>query len=150
MLINDSSTVACEVLVWFWEKNRNAGICGHIDLLQVRNGLIYLLDFKPEAEKEDEQKVASQLFFYASGLSFRTGIKLDTFRCAQFDNLHYFEFEPREVRINSKQMNQELHIPQNLFSLFHRHNSKFCPSKFLQKLLAFEEFMHEYCKCGNL
>jgi len=36
MLVNDSSTIACEVPVWFWEKNLDVGICGHIDLLQIR------------------------------------------------------------------------------------------------------------------
>jgi len=99
MLINDSSTVVCEVPVWFWEKNLNAGICGHIDILQVRNGLIYILDFKSDAEKEDVQKVASQLFFYASGLSFRTGIPLNNFRCAWFDDKAYFEFEPSKANV---------------------------------------------------
>ncbi len=100
MLINDSSTVACEVPVWFWEKNLNAGICGHVDILQVRNGLIYVLDFKPDASKENEQKVASQLFFYASGMSFRTGIPLKNFRCAWFDDLHCFEFEPSKAKVS--------------------------------------------------
>ncbi len=99
MLINDSSTVACEVPVWFWEKNLNAGISGHVDILQVRNGLIYILDFKPEAAKEDGQEIASQLFLYASGLSFRTGIKLENFRCAWFDDKDYFEFSPKHANI---------------------------------------------------
>ena len=91
--------MVCEVPVWFWEKNLNAGICGHIDILQVRNGLIYILDFKSDAEKEDVQKVASQLFFYASGLSFRTGIPLNNFRCAWFDDKAYFEFEPSKANV---------------------------------------------------
>jgi len=72
MLINDSTTIACEVPVWFWEKNLNAGIFGHIDVLQVRFGLIYVMDYKPGAIHENVQKVASQLLFYSSGLSFRT------------------------------------------------------------------------------
>ncbi|MFH1127050.1 MAG: hypothetical protein ABIG84_07820 [archaeon] len=99
MLINDSSTIACEVPVWLWEKNINQGISGHVDLLQIRNGLVYILDFKPDAILENEQKVASQMFFYASGLSFRTGIKMKNFRCAWFDNRHYFEFEPSKAKV---------------------------------------------------
>ncbi|MCL6087531.1 MAG: hypothetical protein M1475_03895 [Actinobacteria bacterium] len=51
MLINDSSTIACEVPVWFWEKNLNIGINGHIDILQIRFNKIFILDFKPEACK---------------------------------------------------------------------------------------------------
>ncbi len=47
MLINDSSTIACGVPVWLWEKNLDLGICGHIDILQIRNNKVYVLDFKP-------------------------------------------------------------------------------------------------------
>lgn len=99
MLVNDNVTVASEVPVWLWEKNLDLGIAGHIDLLQIRDGLVYVLDFKPEADKENGQKVASQLYFYASGLSFRTRIALDKFRCAWFDNSNYYEFNPKEARV---------------------------------------------------
>ncbi len=99
MLVNDSSTVACEVPVWFWEKNLDMGINGHIDVLQIRFNKIYVLDFKPNAFRENEQKVASQLFWYASGLSFRTLIPLENFACAWFDNYNYYEFNPKQARI---------------------------------------------------
>ena len=58
-----------------------------------------VLDFKPGAAREKVEKVASQLFFYASGLSFRTGIKLDKFRCAWFDEKVYFEVEPARAGV---------------------------------------------------
>ena len=77
MLINDSSTIACEVPVWFWDKKLDLGICGHIDILQIRRGEIFVLDFKPDACKEMTGKVASQLYLYAQGLSYRTGISLN-------------------------------------------------------------------------
>lgn len=99
MLVNDSSTVACEVPVWLWEKNLNLGISGHIDLLQIRQGKIFILDFKPEAQRENDQEVASQLFWYASGLSFRTSIPLRAFACAWFDDRVYYEFDPWEARV---------------------------------------------------
>ncbi|MDI6917638.1 MAG: hypothetical protein QMC80_07575 [Thermoplasmatales archaeon] len=99
MLINDSSTVACEVPVWFWEKNLGLGVCRHVDLLQIRNKRIYVMDFKPDARKENGNRVASQLFLYASGLSFRTGIGSGRFRCAWFDDQVYFEFNPKECRV---------------------------------------------------
>lgn len=98
MLINDSCTIATEVPIWFYDKNIG-GICGHIDILQIRFNKIHILDFKPEAEKENKQKVASQLYLYALGLSFRTGISLSEFRCAWFDADNYFEFEPDKIRI---------------------------------------------------
>jgi hypothetical protein len=52
------------------------------------------LDFKPEALKENMYKVASQLFWYALGLSFRTSIPLSNFVCAWFDDSVYCEFNP--------------------------------------------------------
>ncbi|GAI56013.1 unnamed protein product, partial [marine sediment metagenome] len=45
---------------------------GHIDILQVRLSKIFILDFNPEASKENENNVSSQLYWYALGLSFRT------------------------------------------------------------------------------
>ena len=101
MLINDTATVACEVPIWPWEKNLGVGVSGHIDLLQIRWGRIYVLDFKPMAAWENEQRVASQLYLYASGLSFRTGIPLKVFRCAWFDENDYYEFSPVEVEVIS-------------------------------------------------
>jgi len=100
MLLNDTATVACETPVWLWEKNLNAGIFGHIDILQVRNDQVYILDYKPDAAHEVEQKVASQLYFYASGISFRTKIPLTQFRCAWFDDQVYYEFEPRGAHVS--------------------------------------------------
>ena len=99
MLINDTATVACEVPVWHWEKNLDVGVSGHIDILQIRYGKIYILDFKPMAARENEQKVASQLYLYALGLSFRTDIPLKVFRCAWFDENDYYEFSPAEAEV---------------------------------------------------
>jgi len=106
MLINDSSTIACEIPVWFWEKYLDIGICGHIDILQIRRGNIYVMDYKPEASKENTSKVASQLFLYASGLSFRTSIPLMRFRCAWFDDKNYYEFNPWEQNFSVKLRNK--------------------------------------------
>lgn len=99
MLINDTATVACEVPIWLWEKNLDMGVSGHIDLLQIRQGRIYILDFKPMAVQENDQKVVSQLYFYARGLTFRTRIPLKVFRCAWFDENDYYEFSPAEAEI---------------------------------------------------
>ncbi|HMA83261.1 MAG TPA: hypothetical protein VKP59_03435, partial [Candidatus Thermoplasmatota archaeon] len=45
-------TVAVEVPVWYWEKRVGDGVTGHIDLLQIRNDMVYILDYKPKAAKE--------------------------------------------------------------------------------------------------
>ena len=94
MLINDTATVAVELPVWFWDKKMDVNISGHIDILQIRQNKIFVLDFKPNASSENEEKVASQLFLYARALSYRTGINLNRFRCAWFDENNYYEFSP--------------------------------------------------------
>jgi len=32
-----------------WEKKLDVGVSGHIDLLQIRRNMMYILDFKPKA-----------------------------------------------------------------------------------------------------
>ncbi len=105
MLINDSATVAIELPVFFHSKEltnrekRTYGIdfsgilTGHIDILQVRFNKIHVLDFKPDAKKED-MHYAEQVFLYTLALSKRTGIPLSDFVCAYFDNMNYFQFSP--------------------------------------------------------
>lgn len=66
-------------------------ITGHIDFLQIRNGMIHILDYKPKAEKE---KPIEQLTLYAMALSRLTGLRLFEFKCAWFDEKDYFEFYP--------------------------------------------------------
>ncbi len=121
MLINDSVTVAAEVPVYltnddikYFKKkgfqfnfNSNTPITGHIDLIQIRNGLIYILDYKPRARKE---KPFEQLISYALALGSRTKLAIKDFKCAWFDEKDYFEFFPlhavyrkrlREESVNS-------------------------------------------------
>jgi hypothetical protein len=105
MLINDSVTVAVEVPVYLTREDiayyRSQGftlpfesevITGHIDLLQVRNGFLHILDYKPDARKEKHAHV--QLTIYALALSRRVGLPLRNFKCAWFDERDYFEFFP--------------------------------------------------------
>ena len=116
MIANDSVTVATEVPVYIrgedighMENNlgfdvgdisgyeNKAGqvlLTGHIDIVQVRNGQIHLLDFKPHAAKE---KPIEQLTWYAMALSRLTGLRLLDFKCAWFDEKDYFEFYPLHV-----------------------------------------------------
>ena len=82
------------------EGNNNVGtglpklVTGHIDFLQIRNGMIHILDYKPKAEKE---KPIEQLTLYAMALSRLTGLRLFEFKCAWFDEKDYFEFYPLHV-----------------------------------------------------
>jgi len=111
MLINDSTTIATEIPVYLthdditYYKIRNflikflekyaTPITGHIDLLQIRNGLIHILDYKPNAHRKDVQDQAiRQLTIYALALASRTKLALSDFKCAFFDESNYFEFFP--------------------------------------------------------
>jgi ATP-dependent exoDNAse (exonuclease V) beta subunit len=108
MLINDSVTVAVEVPVLltakdvhhFQNKERftlplhlegREVITGHIDMVQLRGGMIYIMDFKPGAKKE---KPIEQLTLYALALSRLLGLRLYHFKCAWFDDQNYYEFYP--------------------------------------------------------
>jgi transposase-like protein len=105
MLVNDSVTVAVEIPIYLTSADlayyRHHGfdidfdsevITGHIDFLQIRNGHLHILDYKPEADRETHAHV--QLTIYALALARRTGLPLKNFKCAWFDEKDYFEFFP--------------------------------------------------------
>lgn len=71
-------------------------ITGHIDILQIRNGSVHILDYKP-ARSAKRDKPVSQLTIYALALSRLTGLRLFDFKCAWFDENAYFEFFPLHV-----------------------------------------------------
>jgi len=105
MLVNDSVTIAVEVPVfltredlrYYRERGFNVDfesdvITGHIDFLQIRNGHLHILDYKPEARKETHAHV--QLTMYALALARRTALPLKLFKCGWFDEKDYFDFFP--------------------------------------------------------
>jgi ATP-dependent exoDNAse (exonuclease V) beta subunit len=110
MLANDSTTIAVEVPVWLAHKDiatletehgiqllpagAQNSITGHIDFLQVRNGAVHILDYKPDARTN---KPIAQLTVYALALSHLTGIKLFDIKCAWFNENEYCEFFPRTL-----------------------------------------------------
>lgn len=116
MLINDSVTVATEVPVLLdredvlqyqiqlnfdvpLELEDDDVITGHIDMIQIRNGSIHILDYKPSAKKA---KPIEQLTIYALALSRLTTLRLYHFKCAWFDETDYFEFFPLHVVYKKK------------------------------------------------
>jgi len=104
-------------------------LTGHIDIVQVRNGQIHLLDYKPKAKKE---KPIEQLTWYALDLSRLTGLRLYEFKCAWFDETDYFEFYPLHVvkKIMSKKKRNvhyrsgiKTEIPQDdIIKIIRRHS----------------------------
>ncbi|MDO8620034.1 MAG: hypothetical protein Q7R64_01645 [bacterium] len=69
-------------------------LTGHIDFVQIRNGCVHLLDYKPNAAKEQP---IEQLTWYAMAMSRLTGLRLFDFKCGWFDEKDYFEFFPLHV-----------------------------------------------------
>lgn len=116
MIANDSVTVATEVPVYIRKEDLEhmqtqlgfelscpaSGlgrelpklITGHIDFLQIRNGMVHILDYKSQAAKE---RPIEQLTLYALALSRLTGLRVFNFKCAWFDEKDYFEFFPLHV-----------------------------------------------------
>jgi ATP-dependent exoDNAse (exonuclease V) beta subunit len=108
MLANDSVTVAIEIPIWLDESDITAlerqhtielaprqsdsprVITGHIDFLQVRNGAVHILDYKPDARTN---KPIAQLAIYALALTrLVPGLKLFDIKCAWFNEEEYNEF----------------------------------------------------------
>ena len=121
-LFCDSTTLACEVPVLLdkddldhfrlmlnfnvpLEIKRDEVITGHIDIIQLRNGLVHIMDFKPSAAKT---KPVDQLTLYALALSRLTSLRLHSFKCAWFDDKDYFEFFPLHVVYKLKKKGKRL------------------------------------------
>jgi transposase-like protein len=111
MLVNDSATVAVEVPIVLSYADvrhyrdvlgfdvplplkRGDVYTGHIDIVQIRNGQVHILDYKPDAK---HTKPIEQLMVYALALARRSHLMLYHFRCAWFDDRDYFEFYPLHV-----------------------------------------------------
>jgi hypothetical protein len=113
MLCNDSVTVAIEIPIWLREHDiaalewqlgveiapRSAGtpriITGHLDFLQIRNGAVHILDYKPDASTN---KPIAQLAIYALALTrLVSGLRLFDIKCAWFNEKEYCEFFPRTL-----------------------------------------------------
>lgn len=104
MLENDNDTVAIEVPIWLnphevEQYNSIFGsdepLTGHIDVIGIEDGNIWVWDYKPNAHKE--KYADTQVYFYALMLSKRTGIALDKFRCGYFDWEKAYMFKPEPI-----------------------------------------------------
>ena len=101
MLENDNNTLAMEVPIWLLPKEfagykalfKSDGVLtGHIDILRIEDGKIWVWDYKPNAK--NERYATTQTFFYAYMLHRRTGIPLEKFRCGYFDHYYAFIYKP--------------------------------------------------------
>jgi ATP-dependent exoDNAse (exonuclease V) beta subunit len=118
LLAFSSVTLAIEVPIWLTPPDiraleREHGIAlrskdapvdqiitGHIDFLQVRNGAVHILDYKPDARTN---KPFAQLTIYALALTrLIPGLRLFDIKCAWFNEEQYCEFYPRTVLNHSQ------------------------------------------------
>ncbi len=92
-LINDSTTI-CKELPVFLKEGENHHIkthlTGHIDLIQVRFGKLYILDYKPNLKKPGNY--ASQMYFYKEAVHKRTRIPRNKIVPASFNRYAYYEY----------------------------------------------------------
>lgn len=109
MLANDSTTLAVEVPIWldaaaiaslevqygvelFPKDGAARTLTGHIDFLQVRNGAVHILDYKPDARTN---RPIAQLAIYALALTKLAALSLFDIKCAWFNEDEYCGFFPR-------------------------------------------------------
>ena len=107
-MINDTATIATEVPVYIYpneltksEQEKcgltlNEPLSGHIDLLQQRFTKIHILDYKPNANRNDKATI-DQLFLYSLALSKRINVPLRNIVAAYFDENNYFQIQPSEI-----------------------------------------------------
>ena len=92
-------------------------ITGHIDFLQIRNGLIHILDYKDQAAKE---RPIEQLTLYALALSRLTGLRVFHFKCAWFDENDYFEFFPLHAVYKTRRGRKKVYTKEGVYDLNQR------------------------------
>lgn len=106
MLSYDNKTIGIEIPIWLHSDEHpgfselfdsDLPLSGHIDLIRIENGKIWIWDYKPNAHRE--KYAATQTYFYAIMLSKRTGIPLENFRCGYFDDKHTYIFNPNMIKI---------------------------------------------------
>ena len=121
LLENDDKTIAVEVPLWIKSNELSCfkelfkskdPLTGHIDVLRVEDGKIWIWDYKPNAK--DEKFATTQTFFYAYMLSKRTNIPIENFRCGYFDQHIAYVFKPQLEMIPQISLLQKFIKPSTL------------------------------------
>jgi len=108
MLGFDNKTIAIEVPLWLLPSelpefkelfNSELPLSGHIDIVRIEDGKIWIWDYKPNAHLE--KFASTQTYFYALMLSKRTGISLENFMCGYFDDKYVYTFSPSVVKFKA-------------------------------------------------
>src|SRR5271157_421409 len=114
-LDNDESILTTETPVWATDRERDllgiinakttirqnhpafTALTGHIDLVQIKDGNVWILDYKPITSWSQSEYPECQTYLYALLLSIRSGLPLDTFRCGWFNDKDFNYFIPRTL-----------------------------------------------------
>lgn len=101
LLSADPKTISVEIPLWMDAHEHphyetvfasREPVTGHIDILRVEDGHVWIWDYKPGAAKE--KWAATQLNTYATMLSVRTGIPIEQMKCGYFDSDTCYVFNP--------------------------------------------------------
>lgn len=103
MMRHDPKTISIELPLWLSEDELSeygfsyetkGSLSGHVDVLRIEDGKIWVWDFKPKAIKE--KYADTQVLMYTLMLSHRTKIPLEKFMCGYFDEETSFVFKPEQ------------------------------------------------------
>ncbi|MHA1687740.1 MAG: PD-(D/E)XK nuclease family protein [Promethearchaeota archaeon] len=87
ILIKDEHSIAIEVPIW--RKMRDSYLTGHIDLIQFEDGMVKVIDYKPEG---NFLLSLPQVAMY--GLLMKSNFNLKEIKCVSFNREEVWEFEP--------------------------------------------------------
>ena len=87
ILIKDKNSVAIEIPIW--KKINNNHITGHIDLIQIENGIVKVIDYKPEGNFLFS---LPQVATY--GLFIKSMFDLHEIKCISFNRKEAWEYDP--------------------------------------------------------
>jgi hypothetical protein len=87
ILIRDENSVAIEIPIW--KKINNDYVTGHIDLIQIENGIVKVIDYKPEG---NFLLSLPQVATY--GLFIRSLFDLHDVKCISFNKKEAWEYNP--------------------------------------------------------
>ena len=87
ILIRDENSVAIEIPIW--KKIRNDYITGHIDLIQIENGIVKVIDYKPEGHF-----LVSLPQVATYGLFIKSMFNLHEVKCISFNRKEAWEYNP--------------------------------------------------------
>ncbi|MHA1885367.1 MAG: hypothetical protein ACW96S_09970, partial [Promethearchaeota archaeon] len=87
ILIKDKNSIAIEVPIW--KEAPNKLITGHVDLVQVEDGVVKVIDYKPEG---NFLLSLPQVAIY--GYLLKSKLKINNLKCVSFNKNEAWEYNP--------------------------------------------------------